>query len=232
MHDFDLATLSPQDAYKLLRGVVTPRPIALVTTTDGNGRVNAAPFSFFNAIAFDPCMVVLGLEARPDGSRKDTGRNIRDSAQFVVNIVDEALASAMNLCSTPLPPDESELDLAGLATAPSVTVDPPRLVAAPACLECVRHTTLEVGNRREIVIGEVLHIAVRPDVVDAERLHIDAAKLATIGPRRRWLRDHSRPLRDGAPLTRSQARATRVLAQLAKPVASKAAAAASSGKGG
>jgi len=82
MKTVNLADLSAKDAYKLLRNVVTPRLIALVTTIDENGTVNAAPFSFFNAIAFDPCMVVLGLEARPDGSLKDTSRNIRDTFEM------------------------------------------------------------------------------------------------------------------------------------------------------
>ncbi|MCB9871610.1 MAG: flavin reductase family protein [Ectothiorhodospiraceae bacterium] len=181
MSEFALASLSAQDAYKVLRSVVTPRPIALVTTCNADGTVNAAPFSFFNAIAFDPCMVVLGLEARPDGSQKDTARNIRETREFVVNVVDRALAERMNLCSLPLAPGEPELAVAGLATVASKAVAPPRLVDAPACLECVRHTTLEVGNRREIVIGEVLHIAVRESLVDRERLHIDAVGLDTIG---------------------------------------------------
>jgi len=181
MHEFDLSTLTPTDAYKVMRSVVTPRPIALVTTLDADGSVNAAPFSFFNAIAFDPCMVVLGLEARADGSQKDTARNIRATREFVVNIVDEALAEQMNVCSAELPPGASEVDLAGLSLGASVDVAPPRIVEAPACLECRRHTTLEVGNRREIVIGEVVRIAVRPDIVDVETLRFDPARLATIG---------------------------------------------------
>jgi flavin reductase (DIM6/NTAB) family NADH-FMN oxidoreductase RutF len=181
MHEFDLSSLTPVDAYKIMRSVVTPRPIALVTTVDPEGRVNAAPFSFFNAIAFDPCMVVLGLEARPDGSPKDTARNIRDTRVFVVNVVDEALAEQMNICSTTLAPGESEIDLAGLSLGPSLDVEPPRILEAPACLECRRHTTLEVGNRREIVVGEVVRIAIRADIVDPGTLRVDPARLATIG---------------------------------------------------
>ncbi len=181
MKDFLLADLSPTDAYKLLRSVVTPRPVALVTTISADGVVNAAPFSFFNAIAYDPCMVVLGVEARPDGRPKDTSANIRDLPEFVVNIVDHALAERMNLCSLPLEPGESEITLAGLDTAPSASVRPPRIVQAPAALECKRHTTLQLGNRREIIVGEVLRIVVRPDLVDADRLRIDQAGLDTIG---------------------------------------------------
>ncbi|MEC8054728.1 MAG: flavin reductase family protein, partial [Pseudomonadota bacterium] len=161
MKTFDLAALSAADSYKLLRNVVTPRPIALVTTVDAAGVVNAAPFSFFNAIAFDPCMVVLGLEARTDGTPKDTSRNIRLTREFVVNIVDHAAAEKMNLCATPLNPGQSELPLAGFETVPSSQVTPPRLAGLPAALECVRHTTLELGNLREIVVGEVCAIAIR-----------------------------------------------------------------------
>jgi flavin reductase (DIM6/NTAB) family NADH-FMN oxidoreductase RutF len=181
MKDFLLADMDPVDAYKVFRSVVTPRPIALVTTLDPDGIVNAAPFSFFNAVAYDPCMVVLGVEARPDTRPKDTSANIRELPEFVVNIVDFALAERMNLCSLPLEPGESEVDLAGLTTAPSATVRPPRIVEAPAALECTRHTTLQVGNRREIIVGEVLRIVVRPDLVDEERLRIDQAGIDTIG---------------------------------------------------
>ena len=97
MHEFKLEELSPQNGYKLLRNIVTPRPIALVTTINGDGLVNAAPFSFFNAIGFDPCLIVLGLEARPDGYTKDTSTNIRDRREFVVNIVDFALGPILPL---------------------------------------------------------------------------------------------------------------------------------------
>src|SRR3546814_12656294 len=87
-------------------------------------------FSFFNAIAFNPCMVVLGVEARPDRRPKDTSANIRELPEFVVNIVDRTLADAMNLCALPLAPGQSEVDLAGLDTAASETVRPPRLAQA------------------------------------------------------------------------------------------------------
>ena len=181
MKDFLLADMDPVDAYKVFRSVVTPRPVALVTTLAPDGTVNAAPFSFFNAIAFDPCMVVLGVDARPDRRPKDTSANIRELPEFVVNIVDFALAERMNLCALPLEPGESEIDVAGLETAASATVRPPRIVQAPAALECRRHTTLQVGNRREIIVGEVLRIVVRPDLVDGERLRIDQAGLDTVG---------------------------------------------------
>ncbi|HEY9568142.1 MAG TPA: flavin reductase family protein [Thalassobaculum sp.] len=181
MKGFRLADLDPVEAYKLMLGVVTPRPIALVTTMGDNGVVNAAPFSFFNAIAFNPCMVVLGVEARPDRRPKDTSANIRELPEFVVNIVDRTLADAMNLCALPLAPGQSEVDLAGLDTAASETVRPPRIAQAPAALECRRHTTLQLGNLREIVVGEVLRIVVRGDLLEAGRLRVDQTRIDTIG---------------------------------------------------
>ena len=102
--------IDPHDRYKLLCGVVVPRPIALVTTLDENGAVNAAPFSFFNVFSEDPPLIVLGLQHKADLSPKDTTRNIRRSGQFVVHMVDESLAAAMNDCAVDFPSGDSEVD--------------------------------------------------------------------------------------------------------------------------
>jgi flavin reductase (DIM6/NTAB) family NADH-FMN oxidoreductase RutF len=103
MSGISFRELDPHDRYKLLCGVVVPRPIALVTTLDENGAVNAAPFSFFNVFSEDPPLVVLGLQHKADLSPKDTTRNIRRSGQFVVHLVDEALAAVMNDCAIDFP---------------------------------------------------------------------------------------------------------------------------------
>jgi hypothetical protein len=100
--------IDPHDRYKLLCGVVVPRPIALVTTCDENGIVNAAPFSFFNVFSEDPPLVVLGLQHKADLTPKDTTRNIRRDGQFVIHLVDEALAAAMNDCAVDFPAGDSE----------------------------------------------------------------------------------------------------------------------------
>ena len=120
MH-FDLTTISATDAYKLLVSTVVPRPIALATTVDRAGRVNAAPFSFFNAVSSVPPVVVLGISPGVNGGDgyKDTERNIRDSGEFVVNLVDEALAESMNICAVDFPSDTGELDIAQLTPVPS-----------------------------------------------------------------------------------------------------------------
>jgi flavin reductase (DIM6/NTAB) family NADH-FMN oxidoreductase RutF len=105
---FNFAELQPSQRYKLLCGLVVPRPIALVTSISREGIVNAAPFSFFNVFSEHPALLVLGLQHNQDGSPKDTTRNIHLSGEFVVNLVDEALAEAMNLTATDFPPGEGE----------------------------------------------------------------------------------------------------------------------------
>ncbi|MFZ4807939.1 MAG: flavin reductase family protein [Hyphomicrobiaceae bacterium] len=107
-HVFDFAKLAPIERYKLLIGVVVPRPIALVTSIDENGLVNAAPFSFFNVFSEDPAQIVLGLQHKAPGNPKDTTRNLSQREEFVVNMVDEPLAETMNLCATDFPADVSE----------------------------------------------------------------------------------------------------------------------------
>ena len=103
MH-FDLSELDAKDRYKLIAGLVVPRPIALVTTLGESGTHNAAPYSFFNAFSEDPPLVVLGLGINERGDDKDTAVNIRDGGEFVVNLVDEPLAEAMNICAIDFPP--------------------------------------------------------------------------------------------------------------------------------
>jgi flavin reductase (DIM6/NTAB) family NADH-FMN oxidoreductase RutF len=178
---FDLAELSASERYKLLGGLVVPRPIALVTTESAEGRVNAAPFSFFNVFAEEPPLVVLGLGISPVGGAKDTTVNIRATGQFVVNLVDEAIAEAMNLCAIDFPPEISEIAVAALDLAPSQKVAPPRIAQAPVNLECRRYLTLEVARERSLVIGEVLVAHVRDGLIDPASLRVDRDAYAPIG---------------------------------------------------
>ena len=178
---FDFAELSPAERYKLLGGLVVPRPIALVTTRDRDGRANAAPFSFFNVLAEEPPLVVLGLGISTAGGAKDTTNNIRDSGEFVVNLVDEPLAEAMNLCAIDLPPEVSELDLADLELLPGEAVAPGRIAAAPVSMECRRYVTLQPGPERYVVLGEVLVLHVRDGILDPARLRVDRDAYAPIG---------------------------------------------------
>jgi flavin reductase (DIM6/NTAB) family NADH-FMN oxidoreductase RutF len=178
---FDLSALTARDRYKLLIGTVIPRPIAFVTTVDAHGRANAAPFSFFNCLSADPPIVAIGVENNDDMSFKDTGWNIRVTEEFTVNIVDNALLEAMNVCAIPFPPGIDELRLAGLSAVPGTHVRCPRIAQAPAALECRRYITLEVGRSREIILGEVLGVFVRADAVNPDTKHVDQRKMDAIG---------------------------------------------------
>ncbi|RVU13934.1 flavin reductase family protein [Methylobacterium oryzihabitans] len=177
---FDFRTLPPRDRYKLMIGSIVPRPIALVTTVDLQGRVNAAPYSFFNCLSHDPPILALGVETRADLSFKDTASNIRLTEVFCVNIVSRAIAEAMHVCAIAFPTGTDELVEAGLTAVPGTAIAAPRIAEAPAAFECRRHTTLELGRSRQIVLGEILHAHYHADLVDAERLRIDPEKLDAV----------------------------------------------------
>jgi flavin reductase (DIM6/NTAB) family NADH-FMN oxidoreductase RutF len=170
---FDFDTLPQLQRYKLLVGLVVPRPIALVTSIGPGGIVNAAPFSFFNVFSEEPPLVVLGLQSRPDGAIKDTPANIRETGAFVVNLVDEALADQMNICSVDFPPGESEIHAAGLDLLPGKSVPVPHIASAPVALECRHYLTLEVSRERRLCIGQVTCLHVRDGIVDPGNLRVD-----------------------------------------------------------
>jgi flavin reductase (DIM6/NTAB) family NADH-FMN oxidoreductase RutF len=118
----DVAGADVIEVYRTLIGVVTPRPIAWVTSVDRAGRVNLAPFSFFNAFGANPPVVVFSPTLRRDGSRKDTLNNVEATGEFVLNAAVEALAAQVNLSSSELPPGQSEVELTGLGLVPSLRV--------------------------------------------------------------------------------------------------------------
>jgi len=179
---FDFNGTAPHDIYKLLVSTIQPRPIAWVTTQDIDGTVNAAPYSFFNAVSGDPPVVAIGIGGRGPGDAKDTGGNIRRTGAFVVNLVSYALAEQMNITAIDFPKGVDELKEAKLTTAPSVKVKPPRIAEAPVALECERLVIVDVGVDRSVVLGKVVAIYVQDDcVLDAERFYIDTPKLDLIG---------------------------------------------------
>ncbi len=177
---FDFKTLTERERYKLMIGTIIPRPIALVTTVDEDGRINAAPFSFFNCLSADPPILALGVENNPDMSFKDTGHNIRVTEVFTVNIVSYAIAEAMHVCGAKYPRDVDELKEAGLTAVPGEKVASPWIAEAPAAFECRRHLTLELGKSRQIILGEIVYAHYRDGVVDPERLRVDPAEVDAI----------------------------------------------------
>ena len=169
--ELDLLGPHAERAYPILAGLVVPRPIAWVTTLNENGSVNVAPFSFFNVFGDEPPLLVFSPGDRADGTPKDTARNLRRSGEFVVHMVDEALAEVMNRTSAPHAPGVSEIDHEGLTTVPSSTVAVPRIAAAPAAMECKVHSIQEIGANR-LVLGIVHRVHVRDEIIDAETLRI------------------------------------------------------------
>lgn len=177
--NFDTPELTGR-AYPILASLVTPRPIALVTTVDAEGRVNAAPYSFFNLLGANPPICAFAPGDRPEGGPKDTAVNIRAGGEFVVNLVDEAIAEAMNLCAASLPFGQSELEHAGLTATASSAVKVPRIAEAPAALECTEWGTLRIGQNR-VVVGLIKRVYVRDEIYDADKKRIHSEKLLTVG---------------------------------------------------
>lgn len=179
--DVDPSALKKSDRYKLLCGLIVPRPIALVTTLTGTGVVNAAPFSFFNVFSEEPPLIVLGVNARSDGSVKDTTRNISDRKEFVVHLVTEDIAEAMNVCAIDFPHEMSEVQMAGMTLVPSRTVAPPAIAEAPVALECRLSQLIPISPVRNLVLGEIVRIRAREGVIEPERLHVDTRAYRPIG---------------------------------------------------
>lgn len=178
---FDLEELGYRESYRLLVNVVLPRPIALVTSVDEAGVINAAPFSFFNIMGHDPPVLVLGIERRAPGVPKDTLRNIKTSGEFVVNLVSEDIAGQMNITASSYASDVDELKEAGLTGGQSNKVAVPRIAESPVSLECTVRQIIELGEERSLVIGDVRALHLADEFYDAERNYVLSEKLGLIG---------------------------------------------------
>ena len=168
--EFDFTAIGADLRYKLLCSFVGPRPIALVTTLGRDGVANAAPMSFFNVFAQTPPLLILGLSDRPGGP-KDTTRNVRDTGELVLNLVDAPLAVPMVACSVDHPPEVDETVLAGLTLLPSVAVRPGRIAEAPVAFECRLERTVDYPGRC-ILFAEVVHMHVRDACIDPTTLRV------------------------------------------------------------
>ena len=178
----DVATTPVTEVYQFLVGIVTPRPIAWVTTVSPAGVVNLAPFSFFNVFGANPPVVVFSPTINRTGAKKDTLRNVEAIPEFVVHAATAEFAEQVNASSKELPHHESEVEHVGLHTTPSTKVRPPRLVEAPVAMECVVRQILPFGTgpiATNLVIGEVLTIHVSESVLGANGKP-DPRKLKTV----------------------------------------------------
>jgi flavin reductase (DIM6/NTAB) family NADH-FMN oxidoreductase RutF len=180
--DFHLAHAKTDLIYNLLIGLVAPRPIAWVTSMNAAGQLDAAPFSAFNYMGMDPPIVAIGIANRPgsDGAAKQTAQNIRSLGEFVVNIVNEAAAEAMNITAMDFPPEMKPVEMARLKTEPSLIVKVPRITAAPASLECEEIMTTEIGRNR-IILGKVVAIHVHDEFIDQAGPFIRVEEMHAVG---------------------------------------------------
>lgn len=175
------ASLPWKSIYKILAGSIVPRPIGWISSVDLNGRPNLAPFSFFNAVCANPptvlfCPMIRSLNGQP----KDTMNNVRQTKEFVVNIFGEELVHEMNATSVEAPAAWNEFEIAGLETAPSLTVSPPRVRKAPIHFECRLNQIVEVSREPGggfIVIGTVVHIHIDESaLVGEDKINLSALK--------------------------------------------------------
>ena len=197
---FDPANHQQRDIYKLMTGIIVPRPIALVSTVDAAGNANLAPFSFFAGVGSAPPTVLFCPALRPGnvdraGQRKDTLRNVEETREFVINVVSEAIAAQTNMTAADVGPEVDEFKLSGLTPLTSEVVHAPRVAESPAQMECKLMQVIYTGDNPAsgvVVLGEVVRFHVREDLV--EDFRVDPAGLDAVGRMagNTWVRTHDR----------------------------------------
>lgn len=172
--------MNPRDAYRLLVSVVVPRPIAWVSSMGRDGSLNLAPFSFFNVVGDNPPTIMVSIGSKRGGASKDTLRNVLETREFVVNIVDEALAERMNLTSGDWPQEQNEFEVAGLARAEPAVVRSPRVADAAIALEARLSQVVPVeGTAYTMVLGHVVCLHIRPSLLSEAGL-VDVSLLRPV----------------------------------------------------
>ena len=160
--------------YRVLTGVVVPRPIAFVSTVSADGVANLAPFSFFNAVAPDPPTVIFSSSRHAGRKDKDTLTNVEATGEFVVNVVVDDIAEAMNRTAAEYPAEANEFAIAGLTEVPSSIVKAPRVAESPVNMECRLNRVIDIGegdHQHGLVIGEIVLLHIRDDLIDGHRIN-------------------------------------------------------------
>lgn len=174
----DLSSLSVSDRFGLLSSLVVPRPIAWIVSRNGEGKINVAPFSYFNVISADPPLVAVSFAEAADRPCKDTLANILQTADFVINLVPENLAFQMSSTAVNAPSDVSEAPLAGLGLQSCALSGVPRILGCPVALECSRFQTIRAGGGTTIVLGTIVQAHVQASVFsNPETLAVDSTEL-------------------------------------------------------
>ena len=183
-----MLTINPSEhsvleVYKLMTGLIVPRPVALVSTVDIDGVPNVAPFSFFSGVGSNPPTVLFCPSLRASGDhRKDTLRNVEQTGEFVINIVSDAIAGAANAAAAEVSPDVDEFQIAGLTAIPSEVVRAPRVAESPAQLECKLLQivfTSQAAGAGVVVLGEIVRFHVNAEL--EQNFRIDPVKLDAVG---------------------------------------------------
>ena len=170
--------------YNPFKSLVVPRPIGWLSTISVDGIVNLAPYSFFNALAYDPAFIMISAGCREDGTKKDTVKNAEEVGEFVFNMATWDLREQMNETAWVIEPGTDEMKLAGLTPAPSRMVKPPRVAESPVHFECLYHQTVTLpGNRPDmvhhVVFGKVIGIHIKDEFITDKGL-VDVLKLRPI----------------------------------------------------
>ncbi len=165
---------------RVLTGVVVPRPIAFVSTISNSGNVNLSPYSFFNAVSYDPPLIIFSSSKfTSDGKLKDSLSNIEQNGEFVVNIVNENIVEAMNKTAAEYPEDVNEFDVANLTQIDSDLVKPPRLSESPVNMECKLERIITLGTEAHpqgLVIGEIMQLHIDDEIISGHRINHEKLK--------------------------------------------------------
>jgi flavin reductase (DIM6/NTAB) family NADH-FMN oxidoreductase RutF len=179
--EISLQDIGTKEKYKLLTGLIFPRPIALVSTFSEGGIANCAPFSWFNAISEDPPLIYLSFNRRTDGGTKHSLENILRTGEFVVNLVDESIANEMHLSSQEFAKHVSEFEKVGISWEIGKTVTHPRILEAPVSMECKFYKRVDIGPEREFIIGEILMLHAREGIIDPNSFYVSETQFWPVG---------------------------------------------------
>ncbi|WP_075618672.1 flavin reductase family protein [Paenisporosarcina indica] len=176
MLSIDPSNSTERENYKLLIGSVVPRPIAFVTSVGPDGTINGAPFSYFNIVSSNPPMISISIQ-RKNGLPKDTSRNILQSKEFVVHIVDEQNVNKINETAASLPPDESEITKANLTLVDSEAISVPGIREAKVRFECTLEHTLELGGVEQpgvdLIIGKIVRYHIDEAIYENGKINLE-----------------------------------------------------------
>lgn len=177
MLSIDPSVNTERENYKLLIGSIIPRPIAFVTSLSNAGVLNGAPFSYFNIVSANPPMVSISIQ-RSGGKQKDTARNILDTKEFVIHIVDEQNVAQINETAASLAPDQSEIELANLSPVPSTLISVPGVKEAKVRMECILEQAIELGGNTDLIIGRIVRFHIEEAIYEQGK--IDPITLAAV----------------------------------------------------